>query len=187
MNRIVERVLGAIGCFLVWGSRFGVNGDTPSRSFRAACWTTTYLVLFLFTLINVAAFYGFGQGFMFLVDAHAASCGMQGGAPCSNPWIAIFAIFVIPPFALSLYVRRLYARALGARAAGREYFLYALMGLGFFVGIVANLWIVSAAISLLLQCLFWGYCSYLGVPACPKGLVRAPGDGGPGHKRRKNH
>jgi hypothetical protein len=120
--------------------------------------------MFLYTLINVSAFYGFGQSFMSLIDAQGSSCGGSGEASCSNPGLALFLVFLIPPFALSLYVRRRYAANMGARATGREYFLYLLMGIAFLAGVLANFWRVSATISLLVQSLFWGYCCYLGVP-----------------------
>lgn len=154
MTGLVERLLGAVGCFFLGGSRFGVYGDASSRSFRAACWTATYLTLLLYTLADVVTFYSAGLNFAAWTDGLGLCPGQENGA-CAGVTAVEFAVFVVPTFLLSISVRRRYMPLVGARASGVEYWLYLLMGMGLLPMIVALFWRPTATISLVVQLIFW--------------------------------
>ena len=156
MTRLIARSMAAVGSFLLWGARFGIYGDDGSRSFRAACWTTLYLSLLVFTLASVVTFYSAGVNFAGWIDAFQL-CGRPGDGHCRNQSMIELALFVIPPFIFSMHVRRRYAQLVGDRAHGPEYFLYPLLGVGFMAIVLALFWRSSATVSLLMQIGFWSY------------------------------
>lgn len=156
MTGLVERLLGSVGCFLLWASRFGVYGDASSRSFRAACWTATYLTLLLYTLASVITFYSVGLNFAGWIDSLGLCPGQESGT-CAGVAIVEFLVFVVPTFLLSISVRRRYMPLVGARARGVEYWLYLLMGMGLLPMIVALFWWPTATVSLVVQLSLWAF------------------------------
>lgn len=154
LAQLVDRLSATVACFLLWASRFGVHGDAPSRSFRAACWTATYLTLLLYTLASVVTFYSVGLNFAAWIGS-LGLCPGQASGTCAGVGIVEFVVFVVPAFIFSISVRRRYMSQVGARARGVEYLLYMLVGVGLLAMIVALFWRLTATISLFAQLCFW--------------------------------
>jgi hypothetical protein len=153
--RFFDRVVAGAGWFFLWNSRFGVHGNVSDRSLRAACWTAMHLAMSLYTLASVLAFLAAGHGFMSWID-DLGLCAAERDS-CGGVGVAVAVFFLVPSFAMSLYARQRYASFVSDKARGVEYFLYFLTGLFFFFAFLANFWLVTSAVSLLVQMFLWGW------------------------------